>query len=69
LPTNQEASFYVATLKEMPADLHQPQFTLPQLLRGMPKSRLRIPYIKALQLLADGFKQDVKAVEVSELLN
>lgn len=41
--------------------------TMADLLRGMPKNRHRLAYMRALQLLSNGLKDDLQAVETDKL--
>lgn len=41
--------------------------TMADLLRGMGKNRLRLPYMRAMQMLSHGLKDDLQAVETDKL--
>ncbi len=67
LESGEEASFYLATLKTKPESLAFPDQTLPELLRAMPKSRARLPYMKTLQVLGGAYTHNTKAVDLEDV--
>jgi hypothetical protein len=64
------ATVYLATLAPAVAERrHAPRTwsSIPELLRGLPKDRGRLPYLRAWQILTGGLQLNTKAVDVSEL--
>jgi hypothetical protein len=59
----EDATLYLGLIKNFEQDLPRYLQPLPILLRGMNKDRLRLPYIKALQVLTGSREQDIRVVE------
>lgn len=62
----EDATLYLATVKNFEDKLPRYLQTLPILIRGMSKDRSRLPYLKALQALSGSREHSIRAVEVRE---
>lgn len=64
-----EATLYIGsgTVTEATETAWQTLPTLPELLRSMPKDRSRLGFMKALQVLAGGLEQQLRAIETRDL--
>ncbi len=60
-----EATLYLAMMRDYNETLPRYLHTLPFLLRGMPKERKRLSYLKAFQVLSGAREQSIRAVESS----
>lgn len=66
LPDGRAATVYLATVNgrfPLPPDAK----TMPEILRGMPKDRNRLPYLKAWQVLTGSLTLNTKAVDLDEV--
>jgi len=58
------ATLDLGSIKDLNEPLPRYLQTLPVLIRGMPKDRSRLPYLKAWQTLTGAPQQDIRAIEV-----
>jgi hypothetical protein len=70
LPDGRQATVYLATVngqRELTTADGRLAPTLPEILRGMPKDRNRLPYLRAWQVLSGGLTSETKAIELDDL--
>lgn len=66
LPSGARATLYVASLNDPAVVATSAWPVIPELLRALPATKLRLPYLRAWQVLQGGLKVDTKALDVSD---
>ena len=67
LPNGDAATLYAAKSLMISQTLPIDVTTLPEMLRGMPSTRNRVAYMKALQVFAGGLEEETKALDLDEV--
>jgi len=60
---DEDATLYLASMKRWEGDLPRYLQTLPILIRGLPRERARLSYLKAFQVLSGAREQDIRILE------
>lgn len=67
LSDSRQATLYLATMKFQEKNAANQWDTMPELLRAMPKSRNRLAYLKAWQVLTGAMSENIKVIEQEEM--
>ncbi|TWW12171.1 hypothetical protein E3A20_03230 [Planctomyces bekefii] len=62
-----KGTVFVGTLSQVTKPEGGPWAVMPAILRALPKTRVRLPYLRAWQILQGGLKLNTKAVDPAEL--
>ena len=68
LSDGREATLYLAHINQHPELVSNDWSTLPELLRGMPQNRNRLPYLRAWQVLSGARDSKTYAIEAADAL-
>ncbi len=66
-PDGVMATLYLATVAQGSVTFDPSWRSLPEILRGLPKNKGRVPFLRAWQILSGGLQLDTKAVDMAEV--